>query len=556
MAAYKPTSDDFKGIETKKPGENFFNNARQYGEDALIGYADFGRPFANIPSRVVKPFSEDLSKKLHVERADTSRHESNVDKNIQKVFEILPMLLGPKANLVGKTGRVIESIPKVGKYLKAAAAEAIPQSILGGIQNEEDPLTGAAVGGGLGAGFGALMHLGKTAKPAVRKTVKTLTALAAGAAGHEVAKDIGASGPYQDTAAILAAALGGRGFKSKRKIGRELSEGVNLNEAQPRLDAAKRLGLSYLTPAEASLNPYVGAKQGALGKTPEGSKLLYEKGQQRIESEKSAIQGVLDHVYNEETHAPKVKQHYEKAYPAEVPTEVSDKYKDNKIISRAERMVKGRPAYQEELKNIPQDSLGYWDLVKRSLDDMIQKAPDSEARILSKTRKQLVSDLDAISPDYKKGRNLYERQFVRKDLEKAFDKKDMTGMNFYKVLASDSDFNKMMHSLRNSPLAQSKLKDMKLLFKDLIGTPTIRTASALEKTNMTKERNAGNFAENFMKHVFTGGKNDKAAIEFITSPNWDKKLNEIDKISDKQGKAIKFMEMLSRGLTQYSAKKA
>jgi len=94
------------------------------------------------------------------------------------------------------------------------------------------------------------------------------------------------------------------------------------------------------------------------------------------------------------------------------------------------------------------------------------------------------------------------------------------------------------------------------LFKDLIGTPTIRTASALEKTNMTKERNAGNFAENFMKHVFTGGKNDKAAIEFITSPNWDKKLNEIDKISDKQGKAIKFMEMLSRGLTQYSAKKA
>jgi len=51
------------------------------------------------------------------------------------------------------------------------------------------------------------------------------------------------------------------------------------------------------------------------------------------------------------------------------------------------------------------------------------------------------------------------------------------------------------------------------------------------------ERNEGDFLKYF-KHAFPSGKMIKAAIEFITSKDWGKnKLEEINKISDKQLKA-------------------
>lgn len=564
MSTYKPTSTDFNDVELSS--DPFAKKALRLGlRDPAIGVGKFAQEFINtlegplnIPRTAYKKIREklghpiperkqyDIAKILGQEAENTQ-----ADEVIQQVFQFAPSLFIPEARL-GKFGSALESIPKFGKYIKSAVGNALPQAAFSASQNKNDALKSAGETAAVVAPFSALSVLAKSPSPNVRRTVKTISALAAGYGGHKLAEEAGASDVGQDAIGLISAALGGRGFKSKKKIAQELSEGVS--DYKPRLDAAKRLNLSYLTPAEASLNPFVATKQGALGKTPEGAKLLYEKGQQRVESEKNSIKGVIDSVYNEDTHGPKVKKYYEEANETPIPEEFTDKFKDNKIIRRAERIVNNKPAYQESLKDVPKNSFVYWDLVKRALDDMIQSSPDAEARILSSTKKDLVNGLDSFSPEYKKGRNLYERQFVRKELEKAFDKKEITGLNFYKALASDSNFSKIMHSLRNAPEAQSKLKDMKMLFKDLIPTPSVRTASALEKTNMTKERNFGNFAESFIKNVFTGGAADKAAIEFITSPNWDKQLKQIESINNKQQKAAKFIEIFGKALGQYAGK--
>lgn len=86
---------------------------------------------------------------------------------------------------------------------------------------------------------------------------------------------------------------------------RKLTEGVSADIANPRIAAANRLGLDYLTPAEAGVSPTTARRQGSLGRTEEGNKILYERGMQRQESERRAIDKTLDMIYSPEEMAPK-----------------------------------------------------------------------------------------------------------------------------------------------------------------------------------------------------------------------------------------------------------
>ena len=75
-------------------------------------------------------------------------------------------------------------------------------------------------------------------------------------------------------------------------------ESKHIPQINERLEAAHRLGLSFLTPGEAMLSPFQAAKEANIGKTSSGAKLLYEKGKERVGTEGQAINTLLDTIYD------------------------------------------------------------------------------------------------------------------------------------------------------------------------------------------------------------------------------------------------------------------
>ena len=556
--------------QAPEDNQNFFQKALRYGvQDPTIGVLNMGREFANLPNKISQgkipefsPSDYDFSAALGVEKPD------NADKMVQMMGQYLPSMAIPGMGL-GKAGQAISKIPMAGKFISKALSEAIPQAAYSAAQapSGEAIKSGAEAGGAM-VPLSILSEWMGTAGPKSKMLAKILAGGGLGLLGREGAKQAGMGETASDIIAILSGALGARGMNSKKEVMNKLTEGVSPEIANPRLQAASRLGLDYLTPAEAGVSPWAAKRQGALGKTEEGGKMLYERGQQRQGSERAAIERTLDNIYSPEKMDKKISESYRSLGPVNLPTEFPAQYEGNAIINAAEKRVKNRPAYQESLKrmlpenvrlaegqsNAQPTSLVYWDHVKRALYDMEQEAArkgsGGESNILGDTRRNLVKQMDESYPEYAEARGLYERKKTREGLEKVFDQKEINGQNFYRALASEKKFDELLSHLKDAPEAAQNLKDMRLLFKDLMGPPTIRTAKGTEERGMNQARSSGALLETLLENVFTKGGNDKAAIEFITSKDWAQKMKELNKISDKQLKISGISMALSRGIAQ------
>lgn len=557
--------------EVPQDNENLFQKIVRYGvKDPAIGVLNMGREFANLPNKIsggripeLSPSDFDFSGQLGVNNPNIA------DKALQFAGQYAPSFAIPGANL-GRLGQAIGGIPKIGSFAARAASEALPQAAYSAAQAPQDGLQAGAETAATVAPFSALGELMQGSNQKARALAKLLAGGGAALLGREGAKSIGTGETMSDVAAIVSGALASRGMGTKKDMMRKLTEGVSKDIANPRIAAANRLGLDYLTPAEAGVSPTTARQQGSLGRTEEGNKTLYERGMQRQESERRAIDKTLDMIYSPEEMAPKIAKGYEDIKPVNLPHEFVAKYADNAIINAAEKRVKNRPAYQESLKkllpenvklkegqtDIQPTSLVYWDHVKRALYDMEQEAGrkggSGEANIIKDARRSMVGDIDKHYPEYADARALFERQKVREGLEKVFDQKKVNGTNFYRALASDKKFQQLEHSLRNAPEAMQNLKDMRMIFNDLMPPPTIKTAKGTEERGMNQMRNSGAFLESMLEHMFTKGGNDKAAIEFITSKDWAKQMREINKISDKQMKIAALAVALGKGVSQYA----
>lgn len=548
--------------------ENLLQKVFRYGiKDPAIGVLNMGREFANLPNKLsggriseFSPSDFDFGAALGVENPEPT------DKLIQFAGQYGPSLAIPGVGL-GKAGQAISKIPKAGKFLSKAISEAIPQALYSAAQAPNDSIKAGAETGATMVPLNLLTQLMGSTSPKVKTMAKILGGGASGLLGREAAKSFGFGEVGSDAAALFLGALGARGMDTAKDRKLRLSEGVNKPLAKEKLAAAERLGLDYLTPAEAGESQLAATRQGALGKTEEGAKLLHDKMKSREASERKAIERTLDQIYTDKLN-PVVDSAYKGFNDVNLSTDFPLEYKGNKVIQAAEKRVKRSPAYQESLKkylpenvkleewqtDIAPTSLVYWDHVKRALYDMGQEAErkgtGGEANVYNETRRNLVSKMDEQYPEYAEARALYERKKVREGLEKVFDRKAVNGTNFYKALESEKKFDELMGSLRNAPEAAQNLKDMRLVFKELLGPRSIKTAKGKEEYGMNERRSSGAFMESLIENVFTKGGNDKAAIDFITSKDWANQLKEINKISDKQMKLVAFAMALSKGAAQ------
>ena len=540
---FPPTKTDVVTKESKSekiPNESFEDPFRYGIKDPLIGALNFGsrgstsagnlaiglinKLGGNLPKQEAKDFSEMFG--IPEEKKNLA------DKLIQFAPEVGASLAVPAMRL-GKVGDILERLPGWGKYLKAGLGNALSQGALAASQSPENSGEAGLEAGAVTAPFSALSEAIKSGNPTVRNIGRILGGLGAGGLGYYGAKSVGAPEPVADLSALLGLSLGGRGGNTTTRVARDVLKGVEGTPYQESLDAAKRLGLTYITPAEASGNPFTGGVQGGLGKTEKGAQLLYKKGKERAASEENAIEGLFGNIFPKSLEERK-NALYKNAESIKIPKKELKTLKDNEIFKHALSKVKNEPAYIESLKGVPENSIQYLDQVKQAMDDLIEKAPRKEAAIIRKTKDELTTIADKVSPQYKEARQLAERGIVRKEIEDLFNKKDETGTNLFKTLLSNKrDYSELQNrfkrleetstspdQIKDMKTAQQQLEDMKLIFGRLINIPTAKTAEALARGSMSKERSTMQAAMTQLREILSGGKYDAAAVELITNPDW------------------------------------
>ncbi len=452
---------------------------------------------------------------------------------------ILPMMMGE--GLVAKgLGKVASGLSPLMNRILASGLTSGAQSAL---MSPDHRLEALGLGTGAGAAITPLTSLASKLSPLLGMPIRAGLGAAlgyhmGGAPGAEAGGLAGAVAPY----AIPSLA---------KNLARNVAtEHVDLAAAAPKLEAARRLGLSYLTPAEATASPFVGAFQGSVGKTGEGSNVMYEKSQERLGSERNAIKDLFSTIYDKEKLDPVKSAAYESSLQTQVHPDVLDSLTESNIVQNAMKKVDNDPVYQDKLKNVPKTSFAYLDQVKRALNDMSEVAKRTgekdKARLIGQQTSELTDKMDQLSPEYANARALAQRDIVSNKMQTALNDKDIRGTNFYnKFLKNDNTFNKLRSSLSNVPEAQKKLDDMKMVFGDLINPQTARTAAALSKTGMTQGRNPFNAIGDMIKN-FNGGNYDKAAIKLITDPKWDSEFKNIMDMKDKNSRSFRFANFLSK----------
>lgn len=105
---------------------------------------------------------------------------------------------------------------------------------------------------------------------------------------------------------------------------------------------------------------------------------------------------------------------YEKAYKDTVDVATLREIKKaDPVIGQAIQRIKSDPLYKRDLAGAPDNSIRMLDLVKRDLDDQIEKAINfkegNRARILTQTKNDLLTYLDTWSPAYKAARGEFEK---------------------------------------------------------------------------------------------------------------------------------------------------
>ena len=539
------------------------------GADIDVAFANMGHKLLNTPSDIARfaeskaptgalPFglkASDVPRQKDYDYAQLRglpKEQNLSDKVIQGLVGQVPALLMPELKL-GKIGSLIDKIPAVGKLGKSIIQKGTPIAAYEATQADENPSGTALKAGAATVPFSVASHLIRSTNPWVGLAGRALASSAGGYAGYEGAKALGADSLLSKAAGALVGSVAGAWPGNPKLIARDkMLAGVNPEIAIPKLEAAKRLGLSYVTPGEVGGNPFTAGMQGTVGKEG-GGQLLYEKGLGRLKSEENAINDFRNAVYNPSTHDKIKESLYKEAYKKVIPFDPRkesyfSKLRDNKIYQAAVSKMESSPAYQESLNGVPENSIEYLDHVKQSLDDMIEAAPKKEARIIKNTQKQLIKQMDEVSPEYKAARSLAEREITRREnIEKALNKGNMTGTNFFRRLLENKDkFDELRHHVRDVTGAQQQLDDMKMVFGDLINPPTNRTQAGHTRNNMHQPRNSQvNFMDK-MKEFLTGKQLDKASVEIMTNPNWIDELKNVGKISNMRQRFAAAVDVLGK----------
>mgnify|MGYP006889505634 CR=1 FL=1 len=110
----------------------------------------------------------------------------------------------------------------------------------------------------------------------------------------------------------------------------------------------------------------------------------------------------------------KVKPLYKAAYSTQLDDAVVKELGTDPVIANTVKEMATKPAFVKQLGELPENSLGMFDLVKRGIDDKIEVArragEKNAVRILGESRDFLINKLDEASDSYKLARATYAKK--------------------------------------------------------------------------------------------------------------------------------------------------
>jgi len=403
---------------------------------------------------------------------------------------------------------------------------------------------------------------GKIAEHLSPKNLKELLSAASAGGGLETARELYPDNPLiQFGSSLLASFIPGgveKGSKGVAKIQSKVAPlpkqaalnthaNLDLNEAIPRKEAAERLGFD-LRPAEATGSPFVASAEGNAGVHPETSEKLYQSSKTRQPKIEKSIEDLHESIAPEGTVARKDAL-YAEAEPILLPDKTFTKLlEDEPIIAEALQKVLGSKIYKSSLEGFQSSSTKVLDLVKRELDDQIaaftKGGEKGKASLLSKARKKLLKEVDAVNPVYPKARAEDMKLKIVDEIKGKAGSVNEGGSNFFnKVLKDKNYLKKLMEKLRDNPDAQKRLQDMNLAFKDLI-EPISTKQAASQAQGAPKTFSLSKFSKDLIDK-FTNGAYDREFVDLILDPQWDKQLKAAKNIKNPEKKAQAFESLFN-----------
>lgn len=307
------------------------------------------------------------------------------------------------------------------------------------------------------------------------------------------------------------------------------------NEAANKIKAGREIGVN-LTPAEATGSPKIAQTQATIGRSPAGAGKLEEfyrgKGG-RYEQENKAVDdflktlGIPGQQLNAES-ARKIREsatkiieeqvakrqaaaapHYQSGGTQKINKNSIANLLEDENIHKAAVQVHKNPAYREASKGIKKNSVEYWDLIKRNLDDKIlsaqKKGDKNMARILLTSKNKLLKELDAVSPDYAKARKIFSnesevlKELTDSNLGKIKNLTDLQLKNVSKILFDPTEIDPKTLNIVRSKL----LKENPAVYYDAIAQNMRLKIDTFAKNAIKREAPA------FYKAILQNDKNYK-----------------------------------------------
>jgi hypothetical protein len=323
------------------------------------------------------------------------------------------------------------------------------------------------------------------------------------------------------------------------KPGRETLENINYEEVKPTIEAAKRQGID-LTPAEAAGSGYIGGQEGRYLRTSKGAIEGEKSSKERIKQEKGLINSLLNNIYDKSTASDnKISDLYKTAYKWNMKQEVVNKLKSDSLINEAFEKVSKDKVWQRKLEGAPENNFAYLDKVRRSLSDeegkLLRSGEKSKASEYTDARNTLTEIMDNSSSAYKKARAEAQRKIIRSQVQKKLNTSEIKGSDFYnKIIKNENKFDDLVSSLKNVPEAQQQLRDMKLIFKDLVNPSKPKQTAYQSASSTNQARGSLEKAIQMWDQVFNKERNYES-VKFTR--NMDKWVSELQEARAKGNKA-------------------
>jgi hypothetical protein len=486
-----PQNQFMKALESiGKPIDVFSRNAIASGLDTIQRIRKKNAEFAKETGFGINNKPEEFNKDYYASQGiSPEEKESIAGKAGQIAPEFGALLWNPEGIAIKEATK----IPKALEYFKDFLKTGTSQGAIGAAFNPENPVESFFLTGGLG-GFGST-----------------------------VGKAVGSGSPWGRTIGRLSlmGAGAGTGYFGSQALG------------APRFQQFLSAGAGALFPNIflRNLKPAEAIEKGAIKQSLESILPVTKEPEIKALYNKSYYKTVPSDPYDIN---PSFKQENAITVPEKIATDIAEKHPAK--FKKLKNDMLAEEGAADRLRGVPENSVEFLDSMKKQADKMIYKEGNTDYVGI---RKDIIGELEKVSPSYKEARQTSQLNIKREELEDFLYQKGFKGKSFADFFANPKVYDDYLKAIKNSPDAVSQIKEMKKVFDVL---EDIKPPKNLDKLKI-------------WENIWKTHKYDKAMRELATNPAFKGTLDDLIEATKIENGAEEFIKVLTKISQTSSLKK-